>query len=154
MDIRKIKQLIELLDQTGISEIEIKESKEGETSLRLSRYPASLPNAVMPVAQISTHTVPTTTFIATENAVAPEVVEPAGHTLRSPMVGTLYVSASPESAPFVTVGKTVKKGETLCIIEAMKMFNEIEADRNGVILAMLVANGEPVEYDQPLFIIE
>ena len=154
MDIRKIKQLIELLDQTGISEIEIKESKEGETSLRLSRYPASMPDAVLPVSQTSTYNAPKTRVIDTASAVNPLVIETSGHTLRSPMVGTLYASASPESAPFVTVGKTVKKGETLCIIEAMKMFNEIEADRDGVIISMLVANGEPVEYDQPLFIIE
>ena len=154
MDIRKIKQLIELLDQTGISEIEIKESKEGETSLRLSRYPASVPHAAMEATQSSTCVVPSSRIIAADPAISPEIVAPTGHTLRSPMVGTLYVSASPESAPFVTVGKTVKKGETLCIIEAMKMFNEIEADRNGVISAILVANGEPVEFDQPMFIIE
>jgi len=154
MDIRKIKQLIELLDQTGISEIEIKESKEGETSLRLSRYPVSMPVAALAAQQQSTCIVPATHVLAVETATAPIPVEITGHTLRSPMVGTLYVSASPESAPFVSVGKTVKKGETLCIIEAMKMFNEIESDRDGVISAMLVANGEPVEYDQPLFIIE
>ena len=153
MDIRKIKQLIELLDQTGISEIEIKESKEGETSLRLSRYPLAMPAAAMEAQTQSTCIVPATRVIAVETA-TPIPVETTGHKLRSPMVGTLYVSASPESAPFVSVGKTVKKGETLCIIEAMKMFNEIESDRDGVISAMLVANGEPVEYDQPLFIIE
>lgn len=152
MDIRKIKQLIELLDQTGISEIEIKESKEGETSLRLSRYPVGMPTTVMEAPQQSACIVPTTRVIAVETAAAPPAI--TGHTLKSPMVGTLYVSASPESAPFATVGKTVKKGETLCIIEAMKMFNEIEADQSGVISAILVANGEPVEYDQPLFIIE
>ncbi|KTD17374.1 acetyl-CoA carboxylase biotin carboxyl carrier protein [Legionella jordanis] len=156
MDIRKIKKLIELLEETGISEIEI---KEGEESVRLSRHnytgleqaaqvryvpqaPAMAPQAA-PVAPPAA---------ANESKGAAPVSK--GHKIRSPMVGTMYTSPSPDAAPFVTVGQAVKAGDTLCIVEAMKMFNEIEADRAGRIAEILVANGEPVEYDQPLFIIE
>lgn len=149
MDIRKIKKLIELLEETGISEIEI---KEGEESLRLSRY-----NQPMEAA-------PATRYIHAPQAatsspvVAPQDSKPtetsSGHKVRSPMVGTMYTSPSPDAPAFVTIGQSVKIGDTLCIIEAMKMFNEIEADRAGTITASLVANGEPVEYDQPLFTIE
>jgi acetyl-CoA carboxylase biotin carboxyl carrier protein len=149
MDIRKIKKLIELLEETGISEIEI---KEGEESLRLSRYSHHVESPqvryVSPPPQApqvtATHTVPD----------AKPATPSSGHKVYAPMVGTIYMSSSPETAPFVTVGKSVNTGDTLCIIEAMKMFNEIEADRNGVITAILVANGDPVEYDQPLFVIE
>ena len=149
MDIRKIKKLIELLEETGISEIEI---KEGEESLRLSRY-----NQPMEAA-------PTTRYIQAPQTPASPVPVVAidnkpkeassGHKVRSPMVGTMYTSPSPDAPAFVAIGQAVKIGDTLCIIEAMKMFNEIEADRTGIITASLVANGEPVEYDQPLFIIE
>ncbi|KTD23165.1 acetyl-CoA carboxylase biotin carboxyl carrier protein [Legionella londiniensis] len=150
MDIRKIKKLIELLEETGISEIEV---KEGEESLRLSRHGyAPEPPAARPVA-------PPPPSIQIQPSPAAEVEkkpEPAAsaHTIRSPMVGTMYTAPSPDAAPFVTVGQSVKIGDTLCIIEAMKMFNEIEADRAGKITAIHVANGEPVEYDQPLFSIE
>ena len=146
MDIRKIKKLIELLEETGISEIEI---KEGEESLRLSRYgsaPASMAPAPIRHEQVIHHAVSAPQATAT-----PSVI---GHQLRSPMVGTMYTSASPEAPAFVALGQTVNAGETVCIIEAMKMFNEIEADRAGTITAIHVANGEPVEYDQPLFTIE
>lgn len=150
MDIRKIKKLIELLEETGISEIEI---KEGEESLRLSRHyqTTEAPVRHAPTPQVyapghPTHP-PAITPIPTEAPVS-------GHTVRSPMVGTIYTSPSPEAAPFVSLGKSVQIGETLCIIEAMKMFNEVEADRAGVIKAILVASGDPVEYDEPLFIIE
>ncbi len=154
MDIRKIKKLIELLEETGISEIEI---KEGEESLRLSRHSyVSEQQAAKPNYQPQTHIqIPAPSAPQTS---APVAVEPpavnTGHKLKSPMVGTMYTSPSPDTPSFVTVGQTVKAGETLCIIEAMKMFNEIEADRAGVITAILVSNGDPVEYDQPLFIIE
>lgn len=149
MDIRKIKKLIELLEETGISEIEI---KEGEESVRLSRhYPMveppvrySLPMAPQPATSPAVS--------APENK--PVETKVIGHKVHSPMVGTMYNSPSPDAPPFVTIGQTVKEGDTLCIIEAMKMFNEIEADRAGKITAVLVANGEPVEYDQTLFIIE
>lgn len=149
MDIRKIKKLIELLDETGISEIEI---KEGEESLRLSRYSHHIePAKSMPMP--STYAPPAAQpAVVAEHKVA-ETTSTA-HKVRSPMVGTMYASPSPDAAPFVTVGQSVKIGDTLCIIEAMKMFNEIEADRAGTITAVLVANGEPVEYDQPLFTIE
>ena len=153
MDIRKIKKLIELLDETGIAEIEI---KEGEESLRLSRY-AQAHNAPItysaPQQQAPTAaSVPSITINTTNEIPAPVVQN--GHKVRSPMVGTLYVSSSPDNPPFVSVGSKVAVGDTLCIIEAMKMFNEIEADRAGTITKILAANGDPVEYDQVLFIIE
>ncbi len=152
MDIRKIRKLIELLEETGISEIEI---KEGEESLRLSRhgYATEAPSQ----KYIPTHYAPHPQHTAINQAADKQPVESpvsSGHSVRSPMVGTMYTSPSPEAPLFVTVGQSVKIGETLCIIEAMKMFNEIEADRAGVVTAILVANGEPVEYDQPLFTIE
>lgn len=155
MDIRKIRKLIELLDETGIAEIEI---KEGEESLRLSRY-SSAPVEVSHsrAAALHQYQAPAQTPVASTPAVAevkPTVPTTSGHKIRSPMVGTMYTSPSPEAAPFVTVGQSVKIGDTLCIVEAMKMFNEIEADRAGKIVEILVTNGEPVEYDQPLFIIE
>ena len=155
MDIRKIKKLIELLEETGISEIEI---KEGEESLRLTRHHHPEAHGIR---HVQAHTV--APFVhAAPMPVAPTLPHPepiatplvSGHTVRSPMVGTIYTSPSPEAASFVTVGKTVHVGETLCIIEAMKMFNEVEADRAGVIKAILITNGDPVEYDEPLFIIE
>lgn len=159
MDIRKIRKLIELLEETGISEIEI---KEGEESLRLSRHsttPADSGHLRYLAAQPATqqhpmHQDPVTPMkpvIAISQA--SEELAP-GHKIRSPMVGTMYTSPSPDAAPFVTVGQAVNAGDTLCIVEAMKMFNEIEADRAGKVTAILVANGEPIEYDQPLFIIE
>lgn len=149
MDIRKIRKLIELLDETGISEIEI---KEGEESLRLSRYhqPLEQPRTT----PIQTFTTVASAPVATAPAEHKPVETSSGHKVRSPMVGTMYTSPSPDAPAFVTVGQSVKVGDTLCIIEAMKMFNEIEADRAGTITAVLVANGEPVEYDQPLFSIE
>jgi acetyl-CoA carboxylase biotin carboxyl carrier protein len=157
MDIRKIKKLIELLEETGISEIEI---KEGEESLRLSRYsnaPVEAPavhyvSAPAPRVEASAPVANAPTAATSENK--PAVAISSGHKVRSPMVGTLYSSPSPESPPFVAVGQSVKVGDVLCIVEAMKMFNEIEADRAGKIVEILVANGEPVEYDQVLFVIE
>lgn len=150
MDIRKIKKLIELLEETGISEIEI---KEGEESLRLSRHSYSMeapqvrytPSTQSVTPQQVSLSVPDNKPVETTSAI---------NQLRSPMVGTMYTSPSPDAPPFVTVGQSVKIGDTLCIIEAMKMFNEIEADRTGTITAILIANGDPVEYDQPLFTIE
>ena len=153
MDIRKIKKLIELLEETGISEIEI---KEGEESLRLSRHSthAHESSAQKYIHQPQTHIQYSPPVAVAENKPVEAPVEKSGHKLRSPMVGTMYTSSSPDAPAFVTVGQTVKVGETLCIIEAMKMFNEIESDKAGVITAILVSNGDPVEYDQPLFIIE
>ena len=152
MDIRKIKKLIELLEETGIAEIEI---KEGEESLRLSRhsnFSSEAPQQVRYVSAPQAQSLQPAIQHVPENKPVEAVA--AGHKLRSPMVGTMYASPSPDAPAFVTVGQSVKIGETLCIIEAMKMFNEIEADRSGTITAILVANGDPVEYDQPLFIIE
>lgn len=148
MDIRKIKKLIELLDETGISEIEI---KEGEESLRLSRH--SPPMETQQIKYVSAPHVAAQSPVITATDNKPAEATTA-HRVRSPMVGTMYASPSPDAAPFVSVGQSVKVGDTLCIIEAMKMFNEIEADRAGAITAILVENGDPVEYDQPLFTIE
>lgn len=158
MDIRKIRKLIELLEETGISEIEI---KEGEESLRLSRH-STIAHEAPPVRYISAPANTPTQQPAAPHApsTAPaadnklEAIHSSGHKIRSPMVGTMYTSPSPETPPFVTLGQSVKVGETLCIVEAMKMFNEIESDRAGKIIDILVKNGDPVEYDQPLFIIE
>jgi acetyl-CoA carboxylase biotin carboxyl carrier protein len=146
MDIRKIKKLIELVQESGINELEI---SEGEESVRICRgaVMTSAPAMAPPVAAPALITPPT---IAAET---PALV-PAGHEVRSPMVGTFYGSASPESPAFVAVGQHVNAGDTLCIIEAMKMMNQIEADKSGVIKAILVQNEDAIEFDQPLFIIE
>lgn len=160
MDIRKIRKLIELIEETGICEIEI---KEGEESVRLSRQqPAKAGmQAYASAAQLNSIAAPehsghSANFNPTPTPTAPDSDSKAvvGHQVRSPMVGTLYLAASPESAPFVKKGQSVKIGDTICIIEAMKMFNEIEADRAGIIKEILLDNGEPVEFDQPLFVIE
>lgn len=149
MDIRKIKKLIELLEDSGIAEIEI---REGEESVRISRgQPAQTAPVqyTVPAAPPAAASTPTS---ETQPAAAPQEV--AGKTINSPMVGTFYRAASPTAKPFVDVGSVVKAGDTLCVIEAMKMFNQIEAETSGTITAILVENGQPVEYDQPLFIIE
>ena len=151
MDIRKVKKLIELLDESGVAEIEI---REGEESVRISRYSQSAPPVMMqaPPAAAPAPAVP---------AAAPEPADsggaeaaPLGHTVDSPMVGTFYRAPSPGAKPFAEVGQRVNAGDTLCIIEAMKMLNQIEADKAGTIGAILVDNGQPVEYGQPLFVIE
>lgn len=150
MDIRKIKKLIELLEESGIAEIEI---REGEESVRISR------GQMAQVAPVQ-YTVPAVAAPAAASAPAPAVqpaaapAQAAGTPIKSPMVGTFYRSASPTAKPFVEVGSSVKAGDTLCVVEAMKMFNQIEAETSGTITAILVENGQPVEYDQPLFIIE
>lgn len=156
MDIRKIRTLIALLKETGISEMEI---KEGEESLRISLHGTPMESA--PVHYVSAPQAPVAAAPAshtTQHAAAPVESKPApvssGHKIRSPMVGTMYTSPSPETPAFVAIGQSVKVGDTLCIVEAMKMFNEIESDRAGKIVEILVNNGEPVEYDQPLFVIE
>ena len=157
MDIRKIKKLIELLEETGISEIEI---KEGEESVRLSRHsyameaPAQMRYAAPPPSQHLLQPAVTHAAPPAEGIDAKSGSTKPGHRVRSPMVGTMYTSPSPDAPPFVTIGQNVKVGDTLCIVEAMKMFNEIEADRAGKVVDILVANGDPIEYDQPLFIIE
>ena len=156
MDIRKIKKLIELLDESGVAEIEI---KEGEESVRISRQTSSAAPAYapMPAAMPAPMAAPAAPAPA---AAAPAAEAPAaapavsGHEVKSPMVGTYYASASPTSEPFVRTGQTVQEGDTLCIIEAMKMMNQIEADKSGTVKSILVENGSPVEFDQVLFVIE
>lgn len=149
MDIRKVKKLIELLEESNIDEIEI---KEGEESVRISRnsgYGYAAPAAPMyaappPVAAPAPAPAPA-------EAPAAETAAASGHVVKSPMVGTFYRAPSPTSPAFAEVGQTVKVGDVVCIVEAMKMMNQIEADRSGTIEAILVENGEPVEFDQPLF---
>lgn len=152
MDIRKVKKLIELLEESGIAEIEI---HEGEESVRISRNSQSAPAIAAPVAAAPA---PVAAAPAAAPAVSAESESssdiPSGHQVKSPIVGTLYRSPSPNAKPFVEVGQSVNVGDTLCIIEAMKIMNQIEADKSGVIKAILAENGEPVEYGQPLFIIE
>ncbi|MDE0949781.1 MAG: acetyl-CoA carboxylase biotin carboxyl carrier protein [Halioglobus sp.] len=155
MDIRKVKKLIELLEESNIDEIEI---KEGEESVRISRNGAqALAMAAAPMASPYAPPPPLAPAppVAPVAPVAAEpVTEPAGHVVRSPMVGTFYSSPSPTSAVFVEVGQSVKAGDVVCIVEAMKMMNQIEADKDGTIGAILVETGEPVEFDQPLFSIK
>jgi len=147
MDIRKVKKLIELLEESGIAEIEI---HEGEESVRISRNTVATP-AAAPVA-ITTPAPAPVAAVTPIAAPAEESIE--GHVLNSPMVGSFYRAPSPGAASFVDVGSKVSIGDTLCIIEAMKLLNPIEADKAGTIKAILVENGQPVEYNQPLFIIE
>ncbi len=150
MDIRKIKKLIELLEESGIAELEI---KEGEESVRISRQTSSFVQTMAPVA--APMAVPLQPAAAAPVAQAVEAAEPErGHPVKSPMVGTFYSSASPTSGPFVTQGQQVNVGDTLCIIEAMKMMNQIEADKSGKVSSILIEDGSPVEFDQVLFIIE
>ncbi|MDJ0776593.1 MAG: acetyl-CoA carboxylase biotin carboxyl carrier protein [Gammaproteobacteria bacterium] len=150
MDIRKIKKLIELLEESGIAELEI---KEGEESVRISRQSSTLVQGVAPVA--APIAAPAAAPVAPAAPAATEAREVvSGHQVKSPMVGTFYAAASPTSEPFVAPGQQVNIGDTLCIIEAMKMMNQIEADRAGKIRDILVDNGSPVEFDQVLFIIE
>ncbi|WP_006786262.1 acetyl-CoA carboxylase biotin carboxyl carrier protein [Thiorhodospira sibirica] len=156
MDIRKIKKLIELLEESGINEIEI---KEGEESVRITRAAHSnAPTMMMPQMYGMVPPAPAhATAAVSAPAVTTEDAAPAahlGHAVTAPMVGTFYRAPTPGSKPFAEIGQTVSSGDTLCIIEAMKMLNQIEADKNGVIKACLVENGQPVEYGQPLFIIE
>ena len=150
MDIRKVKKLIELLEESNIDEIEI---KEGEESVRISRNGAQAMAAAAPQYAAPPMTAPVAPASAPPAAENAPVVEPAaaGHVVKSPMVGTFYRSPSPTSPAFAEVGQTVKVGDVICIVEAMKMMNQIEADRAGTIEAILVENGEPVEFDQPLF---
>jgi acetyl-CoA carboxylase biotin carboxyl carrier protein len=145
MDIRKIKKLIEIIEESDIAELEI---KEGEGCIRISRYsaaPSPVAYAPAPVSTVSA---------APAVTAAPAEEKITGHVVKSPMVGTFYRSASPGTKVFVEIGQAVLAGDTLCIIEAMKILNQIEADKSGVITQILVDNAEPVEYGQPLFIIE
>ena len=155
MDIRKVKKLIELLEESGIAEIEI---TEGEESVRISRNMPGQTQMVMAAPQMLQQAPAAAHAPAAAAAAAPaapaEKALPAGHQVKSPMVGTFYRSPSPGAKSFVEVGQAVKEGEVLCIIEAMKMMNQIESDKSGTIKAILADNGDPVEFGQPLFIIE
>ena len=153
MDIRKVKKLIELLEESNVQEIEI---KEGEESVRISRGgTVAAPVQAISVPAAAAPPPPPAAPAISEPAPAAEAPTsaPAGHAVKSPMVGTFYQSPSPDAAPFVTIGKTVNQGDVVCIVEAMKMMNQIEADRSGVVEAILVQDGEPVEFDQDLIII-
>ena len=143
MDIRKIKKLIELVEESGITELEVSEE---EGTVRISR--------VAPAAAPVQYSVPAAAPVAAAPAASAAAAEVSGHQVRSPMVGTFYRSPSPEAKAFVEVGQSVKVGDALCIVEAMKMMNRIEADKAGVVKAILVEDGEAVEFDQPLIVIE
>ncbi len=150
MDIRKVKKLIELLKESGIAEIEI---NEGEESVRISRYPTSGP--AMPVQQFAPAAAPAEPIATTAvSESADESCAISGHTVDAPMVGTFYTSASPGAPVFCKIGDSVNEGDTVCIIEAMKILNQIEADKTGVVKAILVENAQPVEFGQPLIVIE
>jgi len=153
MDIRKVKKLIELLDESGIAEIEI---TEGEESVRISRYPSGAMIAQAPATYATAPAAAPAAAPASAQPAetAPAVAEEDGFLVTAPMVGTFYASSSPGAAPYVQVGDRVSEGDTLCIIEAMKMMNQIEADVSGVIKSIRVQNGEPVEYGQTLFVID
>ncbi len=153
MDLRKLKKLIDLVQESGIGEIEI---TEGEEKVRISRQsaPAPMMMAAPPMQHVAVGGGPSGTHPEPAAGAAAPVTEPKGHTLKSPMVGTFYRAPSPGAPSFVEVGQTVSKGQTLCIIEAMKLLNEIESDVAGTVKAILVENGQPVECGQPLFLIE
>jgi acetyl-CoA carboxylase biotin carboxyl carrier protein len=151
MDIRKIKKLIELLEESGISELEI---TEGEESVRISRNGPAQHYAPAPMHYAAPAPAPVAAPAAAPVAAAAAQPVVSGHVVKSPMVGSFYRAASPTSKSFVEVGQSVKVGDTLCIVEAMKMMNQIQSDKAGVVKEILVENGEPVEFDQPLFIIE
>lgn len=149
MDIRKVKKLIELLEESGIAEIEI---REGEESVRISRYPTAAAQA--PLAHYAPPPAAAIAAAPPAAAAPAAAAAPPDHTVTAPMVGTYYSSSAPGAKPFVDIGSEVNAGDTLCIIEAMKMMNQIESDKSGRVTAVLVKNGEPVEFGQPLFIIE
>jgi acetyl-CoA carboxylase biotin carboxyl carrier protein len=149
MDLRKLKTLIELVETSGIAELEI---QEGEERVRITRNVPPSQQTVM--LQAAPHPTPPPAAPLAAPAEVAVVAAPEGHAVKSPMVGTFYRSASPGSAPFVEIGDVVAHGDTLCIVEAMKLMNEIEADAGGTIKAILVENGEAVEFGQPLFVIE
>ena len=154
MDLRKLKTLIDLVAESGIAEIEV---TEGEDKVRIVKHPptvvAATPPALVPTV-VAGSAAPLPAAAAAPAAAEPAPEPPAGNIVKSPMVGTFYRSPSPGSKAFVELGQAVKPGDTLCIIEAMKLLNEIEADKSGTIKAVLVENGQPVEYGQPLFVIE
>jgi acetyl-CoA carboxylase biotin carboxyl carrier protein len=151
MDIRKVKKLIELLEESGISELEI---SEGEESVRISRHPRMAMQAPMAMGSPMVQAAPQGAAATPATAAGEHKPRNDEHTVTSPMVGTYYSAASPGAKPFVEIGTEIKVGQILCIIEAMKMMNQIESDKAGHVTAILAKNGEPVEFGQPLFIIE
>ncbi len=148
MDLRKLKTLIDLVADSGIAELEV---TEGEDRVRIAKFS---PAPAAPAAAATTAQVPNALGVAANGTTAQLAAEPEGHVVKSPMVGTFYRSPSPGAASFIELGQSVKPGDTLCIIEAMKLLNEIEAEVGGTVKQILVENGQPVEYGQPLFIIE
>jgi len=151
MDLRKLKKLIDLVQESGIAELEI---TEGEEKVRINRAGSATQPVVTTMPMGTTLAAATPAAGAAITAAGPEApAEPEGHVVKSPMVGTFYRSAAPGAKPFVEIGQSVNAGDTLCIIEAMKLLNEIEADQGGIIKAVLVENGQPVEYGQPLYLI-
>jgi len=154
MDLRKLKTLIDLVAESGIAELEI---TNADDKVRIVKFSSAAQHGVAPAPLVAAGAAPVQTVSVPVAAPQTDPVavsdDADGHTVKSPMVGTFYRAASPDAAPFVEVGQTVKKGEALCIIEAMKLLNEIEADQSGTIQRILVENGAPVEYGQPLFVI-
>ena len=151
MDIRKVKKLIELLEESDIAEIEI---HEGEESVRISRNSSVVQSMIAAPAPVAAAPVAAPAAAPAASVAAPaRAAEPEGHLIRSPMVGTFYRAPSPGAKPFVEEGQAVSSGETLCIIEAMKILNQIESDKSGKVVEILVENGQPVEYNEPLFVI-
>jgi acetyl-CoA carboxylase biotin carboxyl carrier protein len=151
MDIRKVKKLIELLEESDIAEIEI---HEGEESVRISRNSSVVQSMFAAPAPVAAAPVAAPAAAPAASVAAPaRAAEPEGHLIRSPMVGTFYRAPSPGAKPFVEEGQAVSSGETLCIIEAMKILNQIESDKSGKVVEILVENGQPVEYNEPLFVI-
>ena len=150
MDLRKLKKLIDLVQDSGIAELEITEAEE---KVRITRTQAGQPGQMMYAPQMMPAHMYAQAAVAPALAADAEPAQPEGHVVKSPMVGTFYRSPSPGAKPFVEVGQSVKAGDTLCIIEAMKLMNEIEADVGGVIKAVLIESGQPVEYGEPLFVI-
>ena len=150
MDLRKLKKLIDLVEESGITELEV---TEGEEKVRIAKHVSAVPMQTYMMPHAAPPAMPVTAA-ASPGHEAPAIVSlPDGKTINSPMVGTFYRSASPGSDPFVEIGSTVKVGDTLCIVEAMKLLNEIETDCAGIVKAILVENGQPVEYGEPLFVI-
>ena len=151
MDLRKLKTLIDLVSESNVSELEI---TEAEGKVRIVKGPVGAPVAMAAPVMVASPVAAHASFAPAAPDAAVEAPVPSGHVVKSPMVGTFYTSSSPDSKPFVQVGSVVKEGETICIIEAMKILNEIEADKSGTVTRILVDNGQAVEYGQPMFMIE
>ena len=151
MDLRKLKTLIDLVSESNVSELEI---TEAEGKVRIVKGPVGAPVAMAAPVMVASPVAAHASFAPAAPDAAVEAPVPSGHVVKSPMVGTFYTSSSPDSKPFVQVGSVVKEGETICIIEAMKILNEIEADKSGTVSRILVDNGQAVEYGQPMFLIE